>query len=89
MVWVVLRRCRCVGGCVYVVLHPRRAQGIESILVASMCRYRTIILGGASRLKNCEAAGARRRPCRRESERGRQGPAMSKLQKMATRDYEI
>jgi len=31
------------------VLHARRAQGLESILVASMCRYRTIILGGASR----------------------------------------
>lgn len=32
------------------LLHSRQAQGIGSILVASMCRYRTIILGGASRL---------------------------------------
>lgn len=36
-----------VGG----LLHSRQAQGIESILVASMCRYRTIILGDASRLR--------------------------------------
>jgi hypothetical protein len=34
-----------------VMVLPRRAQGIESILVASMCRYRTIILRGASRLR--------------------------------------
>lgn len=51
MVGVVLR-CRCVGGCVCAVRHPRRAQGVESIVVTSMCRYRTIILGGASRRAN-------------------------------------
>ena len=30
-------------GCVCGLRHARRAQGVESILVASMCRYRTII----------------------------------------------
>lgn len=32
------------------VRHPRLAQGMESKLVANRCLYRTIILGGASRL---------------------------------------
>jgi hypothetical protein len=45
-------------------LHPRRAQGIESILVASRCLYRTIILGGASSSQRevvAEASKAARR----------------------------
>jgi hypothetical protein len=37
------------------VKRPRRAQGIVSILVASMCRYRTIILRGASSLRQRKA----------------------------------
>jgi hypothetical protein len=70
------------------VLHPRRAQGLESILVASMCRYRTIILGGASRLAIARGGGGRvsevgAARCSRSSQ------SETGVQALEKRDYEI